>query len=178
MDSYLAADYERRSYNISPAIWPRIPNTQLKTIYPVQTPPTADKSSTTADHTRVPTIAGTVVGIVAALAVVGLLWFCMRRRRTKSNATSEAKALTADLESEHSSNKDKPELDATYTSRTKADFSEELEAGNGHYSKTAVNVGEAVELDDQMVREAPGHREYVEVDGRSRAVELPAERHL
>ncbi|KAF7190281.1 hypothetical protein HII31_08612 [Pseudocercospora fuligena] len=83
---YLAADYERRTFNISQAKWPAGGKKDIRMVVSsntttVVTPASSQNGSGLSSGT----ITGIALGVVAVLAVLGLIfWFLRKRRRAEA----------------------------------------------------------------------------------------------
>lgn len=78
-EAYLIADYERRNFTIAPCTWVQNAQAQIRTILSPNT--SISNSSNSGSSFSAGAIAGTVIGIVVVIALVGLAIFFMRRKK-------------------------------------------------------------------------------------------------
>ncbi|EME86028.1 uncharacterized protein MYCFIDRAFT_81974 [Pseudocercospora fijiensis CIRAD86] len=78
---YLAADYERRTFNISQAKWPTGGKKDIRMVVSSNTSTVVTPASQKGAGLGSGTIAGIALGVVAVLAVLGLIFWFMRKRR-------------------------------------------------------------------------------------------------
>ena len=90
-EAYLIADYERRNFTVSPRSWSTIePDRKSKMVF-ITSPANSDSNS--AGGLSAGAIAGIVLGSVAALAMIGALFFFLghgRRKKGKKPASNDS----------------------------------------------------------------------------------------
>lgn len=93
-EAYLIADYERRNFTVAPCKWVENADSQIKTIFSVNST-VSDGSSSDGQGISGGDIAGIVVGVVGGIAVIAaIVWFLLRRKRDKKRI-AELEAKTA-----------------------------------------------------------------------------------
>lgn len=182
-EAYIIADYDRGNFTVAPCLWDvnKVNTPLIKSIYRANE--TANGSDSSGPGVSGGAIAGIVIGIVAAIALLGLLLFFLRRRKnTQKQRLAElesknAAAGAADSGSDSAENKPfvgnnelggeqvheltgfyKPsaqELDSPYkTDPNRAGYSE-MEAGSEYYGPG--KPGHAAEMEgNRPIFEMPG----------------------
>ena len=92
-EAYLIADYERRNFTVAPCAWTE--NAQ-STIHSIISPDTVLPSDSSSSGIGGGAIAGIVIGIVAAVALIGLaVWLYRRKQQGQKRRIAELEAKAA-----------------------------------------------------------------------------------
>ncbi|KZM26451.1 aspartic-type endopeptidase [Ascochyta rabiei] len=99
-EAYIYVDYERTSFTVAPAHYSDpMPNANIKTILnTTYVPPGSTNTSKSGGGMAPGAIAGTVVGIVAAFVIAGIITFCWWRKREKKAETDGNPQDTAHID--------------------------------------------------------------------------------
>lgn len=95
---YLAADYERRQFNVSQARWPADGRKDIRKVVSSNTTTTvteaSDSKSGEESGLSSGTITGIALGVVAALALLGLIFWFLRKRKRAGNGHNDKSQIS------------------------------------------------------------------------------------
>lgn len=177
--AHLIADYDRRVFNLSQALFPTSNTANVVAIFPPQNASTGNPGSSSAPKTglSVGAIAGIAVGggVAVAILAIGVFFF---RRKQKTKKGDEAHELNADLENNprHEVPGDdlKYEMGQGLHHELTGDqqYKPELDAGDDQQKPVEADGILRVEISgDQRIHEMPG-------DGLKNFIELEGEGHI
>lgn len=97
-EAYLIADYERKNFTIAPCAWDEasVQNAQIQTIRSINSTVPEEGDDGGSSSISAGAIAGVVIGIVAAIAILGvLLWLLRRKKNANKKRLAELEAKEA-----------------------------------------------------------------------------------
>lgn len=90
-ETYLTADYERSTFNLSQAVWNDTAAADVKIILPPSATPATPGAQSTSSTISTGAIVGIVIGCVAVLALLATAFVIIRRRRIRQNSKIDEK---------------------------------------------------------------------------------------
>lgn len=130
-EAYVIADYERKNFSVSQALFPS--TSVQQNLVAIHAPDSTE--SATGQLMSTGTVAGIIVAVAAVLCICGLAtWICMRRRRKQAKAGDAPGDFFGDDKSKLSAIE---EMDSSETAVQEAD--------DGHLMKPELSAGRGVD---------------------------------